>query len=180
MILRELNQYSNNITAGQILYLLGQNDKGYFSREVGLSRLNDLIKTVGNEDTIGAGEGQLFDGSGLDRRNRVTASLITKLLVKANADFAVGPELISSLSRYKRSGTLKDRAFGKGDTKAYADSGNIWGKTGTLHGVSSLAGYLQMKSGRRLAYAIIVNGGLSKDTAVKIEKNITEVLVGAK
>ncbi len=180
LVLRELNQYSNNITAGQILYLLGQDENGYFSREKGLDRLNSLLKSVGAEGALGAAEGQLFDGSGLDRRNRLTVSLLTKLLVKAYSDYSSGPELVSSLSRYKRSGTLKDRLFGKGDVRSYIKSGNIWGKTGTLTGVSSLAGILQMSSGRRAAYAIIVNGGLSKDSSVKIERNIMEILVGAK
>jgi D-alanyl-D-alanine carboxypeptidase/D-alanyl-D-alanine-endopeptidase (penicillin-binding protein 4) len=105
LILRELNQYSNNITAGQILFLLGQDSNGYFRQDIGLKRIEGLLGSLGDF------ESRLYDGSGLDRKSRVSVETINKLLVHAANDLSVGPELISSLSRYKRSGTLKRRKF---------------------------------------------------------------------
>jgi len=174
LILRELNQYSNNITAGQILFLLGQDANGYFRQDIGLKRLDDLMGSLGDF------ESQLHDGSGLNRRSKVSVNTINKLLVNAANDLSVGPELISSLSRYKRSGTLKSRKFGNESDDSYKRVGKLWGKTGTLTGVSSLAGYLQLESGRQVAYAIVSNGRMAKGDSVVIERRIAEILLGEK
>ncbi|MEU7283005.1 D-alanyl-D-alanine carboxypeptidase/D-alanyl-D-alanine-endopeptidase [Streptomyces sp. NPDC045431] len=91
------------------------------------------------------------DGSGLDRRDKVSAALLTALLSRA-ADPA-RPELrpvLTGLPVGGFSGTLKDR---------YADgspgAGLIRAKTGTLTGVNSLAGTVVTANGRLLAFAFL-------------------------
>ncbi|MER7829714.1 D-alanyl-D-alanine carboxypeptidase/D-alanyl-D-alanine-endopeptidase [Streptomyces sp. NPDC095602] len=96
----------------------------------------------------------LRDGSGLDRRARVSARLLTALLARA-ADPA-HPELrpvLTGLPVGGFSGTLEDR---------YADgspaAGLVRAKTGTLTGVNALAGMAVTRDGRLLAFAFLASG----------------------
>ncbi|MBQ0827310.1 D-alanyl-D-alanine carboxypeptidase/D-alanyl-D-alanine endopeptidase [Streptomyces tagetis] len=94
------------------------------------------------------------DGSGLDRRDRVTAGLLTDLLAKA-ADPA-RPELrpvLTGLPVAGFTGTLTGR-YGAGDDA----SGLVRAKTGTLTGVNTLAGTVVDADGRLLAFAFLASG----------------------
>jgi D-alanyl-D-alanine carboxypeptidase/D-alanyl-D-alanine-endopeptidase (penicillin-binding protein 4) len=98
-------------------------------------------------------KGAVFkDGSGLDRRDRLTADLLTALLVKAGDP--AHPELrpaLTGLPVAGFTGTLSGR---------YADgaAGVVRAKTGTLTGVNSLAGTVVDRDGRLLAFAFLANG----------------------
>ncbi|MFI2436517.1 D-alanyl-D-alanine carboxypeptidase/D-alanyl-D-alanine-endopeptidase [Streptomyces sp. NPDC018693] len=91
------------------------------------------------------------DGSGLDRNDRLTPSLLTALLVKA-ADPA-HPELRATLTGLPVAGftgTLSSR---------YTDgaAGVVRAKTGTLRGVNTLAGTVVDTDGRLLAFALLAS-----------------------
>jgi len=89
------------------------------------------------------------DGSGLDREDRLTASLLTALLATA-ADPA-HPELRPTLTGLPVAG------FTGTLTSRYTDgaAGLVRAKTGTLTGVNTLAGTVVDKSGRVLAFALL-------------------------
>ncbi|MGW0139674.1 D-alanyl-D-alanine carboxypeptidase/D-alanyl-D-alanine endopeptidase [Streptomyces calvus] len=92
------------------------------------------------------------DGSGLDRNDRLTADLLTALLVKAGDP--AHPELrpaLTGLPVAGFTGTLAGR---------YADgaAGVVRAKTGTLTGVNTLAGTVVDRDGRLLAFAFLANG----------------------
>lgn len=96
------------------------------------------------------------DGSGLNRDDRLTADLLTALLVKAGDP--AHPELravLTGLPVAGFTGTLSDR---------YSDdssgTGVVRAKTGTLTGVNTLAGTVVDADGRLLAFAF-----LASDTA---------------
>lgn len=95
------------------------------------------------------------DGSGLSRYNQISAKQLTDLLVYMWNNFQIGPEFISSLAIYGEDGTLK-----KGIDQALSNS--LRAKTGSLHNIRSLAGYLQLDSGEVVAFAILTNGSTSK------------------
>ncbi|MFJ8661042.1 D-alanyl-D-alanine carboxypeptidase/D-alanyl-D-alanine-endopeptidase [Streptomyces sp. NPDC093795] len=99
------------------------------------------------------------DGSGLDRRDRVSAALLTGLLTRA-ADPA-GPTLrplLTGLPVGAFTGTLADRF----DTApATAGAGLVRAKTGTLTGVNTLAGTVVTTDGRLLAFAFLAGRTLS-------------------
>ncbi|MFD8820144.1 D-alanyl-D-alanine carboxypeptidase, partial [Streptomyces sp. NPDC059627] len=91
------------------------------------------------------------DGSGLNRDDRLTANLLTALLVKA-AD-AGRPGLravLTGLPVAHFTGTLTGR---------YTDgaAGVVRAKTGTLTGVNTLAGTVVDKDGRLLAFAFLTS-----------------------
>ncbi|MBF6620359.1 MAG: D-alanyl-D-alanine carboxypeptidase [Patulibacter sp.] len=95
---------------------------------------------------------QIHDGSGLTRRNRVSPALVTRLLVQLHNDPALSPVVHAALPRAGASGTLARRMRGT------AAQGRCRAKTGTINGVSALAGYCTTVSGRELAFAILQNG----------------------
>ncbi len=176
-IIIDLNQYSNNFIAGQLLFALGLDSSGAFRLEVGVERVRSVLMRAGISP-----EGlSMYDGSGLDARNLSTARQITQLLTTVNKDSAVAPVMLSSLSRFGENGTLKHRALAR-DTKdrprPAPSAFEAWGKTGTLDNVSSLAGYADTPSGRRLAYAVMINGPVRKSVSKTVENNLVRMLVG--
>jgi serine-type D-Ala-D-Ala carboxypeptidase/endopeptidase (penicillin-binding protein 4) len=94
---------------------------------------------------------EFHDGSGLDRDDRLTADLLTALLVKAGD--AAHPELrpvLTGLPVAGFTGTLTSR---------YTNSaaGVVRAKTGTLTGVNTLAGTVVDQDGRLLAFAFLAS-----------------------
>ncbi|MFI9566571.1 D-alanyl-D-alanine carboxypeptidase/D-alanyl-D-alanine endopeptidase [Streptomyces rishiriensis] len=92
------------------------------------------------------------DGSGLDRQDRLTANLLTALLVKAGDPRR--PDLrpvLTGLPVAGFTGTLTSR---------YTDgaAGVVRAKTGTLTGVNTLAGTVVDQDGRLLAFALMAAG----------------------
>lgn len=95
---------------------------------------------------------RIHDGSGLTRRNRVSPAMVTRLLVSLHDDPLLAPVVRDALPRAGATGTLARRMRGT------AAQGRCRAKTGTINGVSSLAGYCTAASGRELAFAILQNG----------------------
>ena len=98
----------------------------------------------------------LVDGSGLSHQNKVSARLLTNLLSAAasNEHPALRP-IISGLPVAAYSGTLTDRFRGSGSGGSAA--GVVRAKTGTLSGVSALAGVAVDADGRLLAFAVVAD-----------------------
>ncbi|MGW3130934.1 D-alanyl-D-alanine carboxypeptidase/D-alanyl-D-alanine endopeptidase [Streptomyces sp. NPDC001076] len=91
------------------------------------------------------------DGSGLDRDDRLTANLLTALLVKAaDVDRPGLRAVLTGLPVAHFTGTLAGR---------YTDgaAGVVRAKTGTLTGVNTLAGTVVDKDGRLLAFAFLTS-----------------------
>lgn len=178
-LLADLNQFSNNVIAGQLLFALGQDEVGYFKKPLAIRRIEAFLRKLG----IASEEFSIHDGSGLDRSNRLSSRALTTVLYDAYKDFAISADLVASLSRFNRTGTLRKRKLirsrGQKTTLTRKEitslSEGVWGKTGTLNGVSSLAGYLETKNSRRLAFSIIINGPTAE--AKKIENTIVTLLL---
>lgn len=96
---------------------------------------------------------RIVDGSGLTRRNRVSPQTVVRLLLALDGDATVSPILRSSLPQAGRTGTLARRMRGT------AAVGRCAAKTGTITGVSALAGFCSTLAGREVAFAILQNGG---------------------
>lgn len=115
--------------------------------------------TQANFDTTGT---VLVDGSGLSTDDVVPARLLGILLAAAAApaegetDTEFLRPMISGLPVAGGDGTLDDR-FATG-TPAAAGRGTVRAKTGTLSGVSSLAGVVTDADGRLLVFAFMSNG----------------------
>lgn len=96
------------------------------------------------------------DGSGLSVNNRITSAALVDLLLLAGEPDR--PELRSTLTGLPVahfSGTLTDR-YSPAST-ASDGAGRVRAKTGTLDGVSTLAGVASDENGRDLAFAFMAN-----------------------
>ncbi len=94
---------------------------------------------------------QVFDGSGLSRRNKIAPLSMLRLLENVqNTPFA--NEFVNSLAISGLDGTLQYRM--RGTTAEY----NVRAKTGTHKNVSALAGYIRTLDGERLMFSFIFNG----------------------
>ncbi|MFD5661855.1 D-alanyl-D-alanine carboxypeptidase/D-alanyl-D-alanine endopeptidase [Streptomyces hirsutus] len=101
-------------------------------------------------------KGAVFkDGSGLDRGNRLTAGLLTALLVKSGDP--ARPELRPVLTGLPVAGFTGTLAGRYADGAAGA-AGVVRAKTGTLTGVNALAGTVVDREGRLLAFAFLATG----------------------
>jgi serine-type D-Ala-D-Ala carboxypeptidase/endopeptidase (penicillin-binding protein 4) len=104
--------------------------------------------------TIAAGLGihpHVVDGSGLSPADETSPYQVADLLVEL-APTPAGGVLRGDLAVAGRSGTLARRM------RHTAAAGRCEGKTGTLTGVSNLAGYCQSSNGHLLAFAIFTDG----------------------
>ena len=180
LIIYDLNHYSSNFMAEQIVYALGEND-GEFDHKRGVQRLKKLLQRIG----VDSSQFQVVDGSGLDRDNRLSTSALVRTLVYAYQKLGIGPDLLASFSRFGATGTLKKRSVGDANASLSTPVGSplgslgersagVWGKTGSLDGVSSVVGLLEDSQRRRLAYAIISNGFVSKE----MEDRMISALLG--
>lgn len=96
----------------------------------------------------------IADGSGLNRKDKVTAALLAGLLARAaDQDHPRLRPVLTGLPVAGFSGTLSDRYT----TKA-GGTGLIRAKTGTLTGVNSLSGTVVGPRGRLLAFAFLASG----------------------
>ncbi|MEW1657018.1 D-alanyl-D-alanine carboxypeptidase/D-alanyl-D-alanine-endopeptidase [Streptomyces sp. NPDC093707] len=103
------------------------------------------------------------DGSGLNRADRVSANLLSHLLLLAAAPSK--PELravVTGLPVAAFTGTLSSRYVGDA-----AGAGTVRAKTGTLTGVNSLAGTVVDADGRLLAFAFMTTGTTDPQSAQK-------------
>jgi D-alanyl-D-alanine carboxypeptidase/D-alanyl-D-alanine-endopeptidase (penicillin-binding protein 4) len=90
---------------------------------------------------------RIFDGSGLDRSNRLTSRFLAALLLRMN-QHPYARNYVSSLSVAGRRGTLRNLF------KGTSLDGNLFAKTGTLTGVRAISGMVQTSDGPRFVSAI--------------------------
>ena len=146
LLVRQMLVDSDNTTAELLVKELGRTPAERGTTVAGLAVMLDTLERAGHDVDQVVPQ----DGSGLDPDNRVTCSL----LVDVMEDDLYGALLVDSLPLAGESGTLKTRFVGT------AGEGRVRAKTGTLRGVTSLAGVVDTPAGRRLAFAVISNGEL--------------------
>jgi D-alanyl-D-alanine carboxypeptidase len=91
------------------------------------------------------------DGSGLSRRNRATPRFYVGLLRYMYFCTLEWPAFSGSLPVAGRDGTLANRM------RTSPAEGRVWGKTGSMHDLSALSGYVHTFTDRILAFSILMN-----------------------
>ncbi|WP_432110088.1 D-alanyl-D-alanine carboxypeptidase/D-alanyl-D-alanine endopeptidase [Streptomyces sp. AA1529] len=103
------------------------------------------------------------DGSGLDRADRVSPELLTRLLtLAADPDRPELRTVLTGLPVARFTGTLGSRYGGE---RGEPGAGLVRAKTGTLTGVNTLAGTVVDADGRMLAFAFLTTGATARDAA---------------
>jgi len=111
---------------------------------------------------------RLGDGSGLEVTNQASCALLAATLRIPDSQGA--PQLSPLLAVAGRSGTLSLRLAGT------PLEGKLRAKTGSLDGVSGLAGYLDGR--RSLSFAFLTNGPLSDSAARLLQDRLVALLAG--
>lgn len=143
-----LNKFSNNFIAEQLSMAMGAAlFKPPGTREKGLKVIEDFLVSCGAQK----GTYRFKEASGLSRGNRLSASALVRILLRSAHDFSYGPEFRASLGIAGVDGTLDDRF-----TQARYQR-RLRAKTGSLRGVTALAGYGVSPDGREFAFACLVN-----------------------
>jgi D-alanyl-D-alanine carboxypeptidase/D-alanyl-D-alanine-endopeptidase (penicillin-binding protein 4) len=142
---RDINKYSNNVMARQVYLTLG-NGSEPATAERARQRIGDWLNARG----LRFAELEIENGSGLSRRERISADSLNRLLLDAWKS-PVMPEFVSSLPIVGIDGTMKKRLNGSDA------SGRAHIKTGTLDGVKTAAGYALDAQGRRYAVTFLIN-----------------------
>jgi serine-type D-Ala-D-Ala carboxypeptidase/endopeptidase (penicillin-binding protein 4) len=141
---RVTNQPSDNFNAETLIKALGAEFGTAGSTRAGSAVVRRTMAGFGLRPRV-------IDGSGLSRSNRTSPRQVVTLLRRMAGDQA-GPAFEASLAVAGRSGTLDRRMRGT------AARDRCRGKTGSLPGVSALAGYCRSTSGARVAFAFLMNG----------------------
>lgn len=146
-LVRDINKYSNNVMARQLLLTLGaQVAQGPGNRELGASAIHAWLESKG----IATDDVVIENGSGLSRNERIAPMTLGRMLVTAFHS-PLMPEFIASLPLVGYDGTMRVRM--RGTTAA----GQAHIKTGSLDNVRSLAGYVQAASGKWYVVVCLIN-----------------------
>ena len=143
-IVAELLTNSDNNTAELLLKEIGRVGQGAATRIDGLQVIAAKIVEWGLPT-----QGVAFlDGSGLDRSNLITCSLLTSLIER----FGQESDLVNAMALAGKTGTLRD-VFLSGPA-----FGVMRGKTGTLNGVKALSGLFPFSQGHATTFTLLLNG----------------------
>ena len=143
LLVRLTNRPSDNYMAETLLKALGADFGGGGTTAAGAEVARSHAAQFGAAPTM-------VDGSGLSRQNFTTPRDVVELLAGMDQSELAEPMLLS-LAVAGQSGTLVDRMRGT------AAQGRCRAKTGTINGVSNLAGICISQSGARTAFAILMS-----------------------
>ncbi len=165
-----MNKPSDNWIAEMLFKTLGAEVKGEpGSWQKGREAISAYLVEILGQPSVH----RFVDGSGLSRYNLVSAELLTQLLVGMYHDFELMPEFTSSLPIAGVDGTLRSRMRGMYAAKT------LRAKTGTLSGVSALAGYTRSADGEVLAFGILISHYVGSAVAARgVQDRIGNLLTG--
>lgn len=152
---------SNNLHAETLTKTLGKEKAGAGTWSAGLGVIAAHAKSAGADTaTI-----RLSDGSGLTRKNNLTADAVSDVLVAAAKEpwFEQWYDALPIAGNPDRfvGGTLRARML---NTPA---ANNVHAKTGSLTGVTALSGYVTDADGRELVFSMISNNYITTPRPVE-------------
>jgi D-alanyl-D-alanine carboxypeptidase/D-alanyl-D-alanine-endopeptidase (penicillin-binding protein 4) len=155
-VIRDINKWSNNLMARQLLLTLAAEKVGLPAHE---AKGEMAIKAWLAQKNLQFDELVIENGSGLSRIERISAQHLGQLLVSAY-NSAIMPELLASLPILGQDGTIKKRLNGS------QVDGRARIKTGSIDGVSAIAGYVIDSQNKHHVVVMLVNharAGASRD-----------------
>jgi len=163
-LIKEMNIKSDNVYAESLLKTIGLKTKKSTKFEDATQALLDFWKKKGL-DTNGL---IVEDGSGMARSNALTAkSLATALqIMEKDANFS---PFFYSLAVAGKTGTLKNKG------KKTAAENNLRAKSGSMGGVRAYSGYVNSRSGKRIAFSILVNNFVGEE--LKMNQKLEKLMV---
>jgi D-alanyl-D-alanine carboxypeptidase/D-alanyl-D-alanine-endopeptidase (penicillin-binding protein 4) len=146
-VIRLVNKFSSNSMARALLLTLGAEKVGRPGTAAGGRQA--IIEFLASRG-IALPELVLENGSGLSRQERISAQGLAEVLTEAWRSQYM-PEFAASLPLSATDGTLRKRF------RSPEMQGRLRMKTGSLDGVSALAGYVNAASGKTYVAVIMLN-----------------------
>lgn len=168
--LDQLMKESDNLNAEAFLCRLGAQATGkkHVAAEDGIVEIMKLVRHLGHDPK----DYKIADGCGLSNYNYLSPALLVDFLKYAYSQTEVFRMLYKSLPVGGVDGTLK---FRMKNTPAYR---NVHAKTGSFTAINTLAGYLKMKNGHEVAFAIMNQNVLSAAKARAFQDKVCELIIG--
>jgi serine-type D-Ala-D-Ala carboxypeptidase/endopeptidase (penicillin-binding protein 4) len=160
-VLKPMMHRSDNFFAEQTLLMVSNERLGYMDED----RIIDTILKTDFKDL--PQRPRWADGSGLSRYNLFTPQDFVTILDKMKNEF--GMDRVREIFPTGGEGTISN--YYK------ADSGYIFGKTGTLSGVVAFSGFLYTQKGRILIFSTLVNNHQGNVTEIRrsVEKLLQQI-----
>ena len=166
-VLERMLKMSDNHYAESMFYQTAASAKKGVARA---KDARDISKKLFARLGLGHHPYRVADGSGLSLYNYVSVELLCSLLRHAWRTPSIRQPLMQALPIAGVDGTLEKRMRG---TSA---QGNVRAKTGTLTGISSLAGYCTTQDGHQLCFAIINQGIMKNAQGKAFQDRVCKVL----
>ncbi|MCR5240398.1 MAG: D-alanyl-D-alanine carboxypeptidase/D-alanyl-D-alanine-endopeptidase [Prevotella sp.] len=166
-VLGPMMKESDNLYAESMFYQIAAT---VGKRPATAAHARQQIKSVLSKAGVSGVQYRIADGSGLSLYDYVTPELMIRLLRYAYLRRDVMAALYPSLPVAGIDGTLEKRM-----TKGAA-YGNVHAKTGTVSGISSLAGYCRAANQHLLAFCIINQGVMKTSDGRAFQDQVCEAL----
>jgi len=169
VLLKPILGESNNLYAETLTKTLGAKIFGVGSFKTGSLAVQQILSQVTGIDFA---QTRMMDGSGESRYNLLTPMHLTRLLYTMQQEPTLGVHFRNALAMSGMNGSLKNRFT----TMRAADK--VQAKTGTLNGVSTLAGYFTTRHNRELIVTIMINHAMENNALLKqFEEELCTLLV---
>jgi len=149
-IIKQMLKDSDNLTTNAVFKRLGKTY--YRSRGTWQNSLRALKQLLSKSVGIDFTSNLVNDGAGLSRYNLLTPMQLSKVLNYAYHKKHIRPALMVALPIAGIDGTMQYRLQSEGRGR------RILAKTGTMTGVTSLAGYVKSKHNGTVSFVIMING----------------------
>ena len=168
-VLKQMMKESDNLCAESMFYHMAMNHakRPRVTDNDGSDAINHFIK-----ESLGLNPEyyNIVDGSGVSLYNYISPRLLLEYLKYAYYHAEIFQPFYESLPIAGVDGTLEHRMK---KSKAYA---NVHAKTGTVTGVSSLAGYAKAPDGHMLAFSIINQNVMKSRVARAFQDKVCDIL----
>lgn len=167
-ILPRMMKKSDNLYSESLFYHLAasSDSSSPATARQGRKMVNRIISKLGLKPS----GYYIADGSGLSLYNYVSPELEVEFLKYAHGKESIRPYLLESMPVAGVDGTLDSRM-----RRGYA-MGNVRAKTGTVTGVSALAGYCTAANGHILCFSIINMGIRHASSGRRFQDRVCEAL----
>ena len=156
-LIKTMLKDSDNLIADSLLKTIGAE---YFHTPGNWRNGSKALKKIMNQKlNVDLNASMIVDGAGLSRYNLIRPTQLVQLLASMHRYPRQLRILKNSLSIAGKDGTLKYR-FKHSNATIYA-------KTGSMNGITALAGYIQTHQKDWLSFAILINGIVGKTTQYK-------------
>jgi serine-type D-Ala-D-Ala carboxypeptidase/endopeptidase (penicillin-binding protein 4) len=168
-LVKKMMKHSDNLIADSLYKKIASH---YFDGTGSWAKGANAIKQILHKDMqVDLSKAKIFDGSGLSRYDLISPEQMVKLLSFAYYASKINNDLLNSLPIGGIDGSLSLRMKKNGMTR------RVRAKTGTMSGISSLAGYVDTVSHKKLVFVIMFNSFADSPRKYEaIEDRICEIL----